>query len=293
MIDFRIQTFLAVCSCLNYTKAAKQLHITQPAVTQHIQYLEQYYNCQLFFHEGHHITLSPAGELLLHSANAYRNDDMFLKEKIEAQKSHATTLKFGTTMTIGEFVIAKPLSHFIKSHPDADIHMTIANTSELLRQLGSGKIHFALVEGYYDSAAYASMPYSTENFIAVCSGSHPIALKHEPVSISDLLSERILVREPGSGTREILERNLSTHNIQIDQFKHVTEVSGMHTIISLVEDNCGITFLYQTAVTNELANGTLVQIPLTDFAVTHDFTFLWNKDSIFQDEYIKICSQLG
>ena len=80
MLDFRVHTFLAVCRHMNYTKAAEELHITQPAVSQHIRYLETLYGVRLFVSEGKKVHLSPAGERLLQAATTLKNDEAYLKE---------------------------------------------------------------------------------------------------------------------------------------------------------------------------------------------------------------------
>ena len=76
--------------------------------------------------------------------------------------------------------------------------------------------------------------------------------------------------------------------MSVEDFKNVVEVENIHTIVSLLLQDCGIAFLYKAAVEDEIARGTLRQIPLEDFQITHDFTFLWNKDSVFSGEYEEI-----
>ena len=80
--------------------------------------------------------------------------------------------------------------------------------------------------------------------------------------------------------------------MSISDFSHIVEVENIHTIVSLLTADCGISFLYKTAVEEELSKGTLVRIPLSDFSMTHDFTFIWNKDSIFSKEYENIFKEL-
>ena len=87
MQDFRMNTFLAVCQYMNYTHAADVLHITQPAVSQHIRYLEKEYGVQLFIQEGKKIRLSEAGELLLDAAQTFRHNEINLKSKMMRTKT--------------------------------------------------------------------------------------------------------------------------------------------------------------------------------------------------------------
>lgn len=290
MLDFRIYTFLTVCATMNFTKAAEQLHITQPAVSQHIRYLEELYQTKLFVHEGKKIRLSPAGEILLHTATTLKNDENVLFEQMHQPELDAVPLHFGVTMTIGEFYISKALGSYLKAHPSQNLKMILSNTTELLNKLREGKLHFALVEGYFESEEFDCLTFSKEDFIPVCAASHSFTKK--PQQLSDLLSERLIIRESGSGTRDILEKNLDVRNLAISDFSRIAEISSMHAIIDLVKADCGITFLYKAAVQQELVNGELVELTLSDFQMQHDFTFLWNKGSIFTAQYQAIFAEL-
>jgi DNA-binding transcriptional LysR family regulator len=290
MMDFKIDTFLAVCRHMNFTKAAKTLNITQPAVSQHIHYLEDYYGVKLFAYEGKKMRLTDAGKILYQAAITIKHDDIYLKERIIALKTRKNKMIFGATLTIGEFVMAKHIKSYLDLHPDTQIRMLIGNTSELLEKLCLGEIDFALVEGNFDKKDYDYLVYSQERYIAVCSKEY--IFESEPERLKDLLSERIVVRESGSGTRRILEKYLEARNLGIEDFRCAVEIGGMNAIKSLVEYGCGITFLYEAAVKKELENGTLREIKLKDFQVFHDFAFIWNKGSVFSENYRKICEML-
>lgn len=290
MLDFRVYTFLTVCEYMNFTKAAEALHVTQPAVSQHIRYLETLYGIRLFSSEGKKIHLTPAGEKLLYAATAIKNDELFLKELLHCVPSRGPALKFGTTITISESVIATPLAEYIRRHPGANISVAIGNTDELLHKLTSGEIQFAMVEGYYSQELYDSLVYRTEPFIPVCAAGH--FFPKEPERLRDLLGEHLLVREPGSGTRDILEKNLELRNIHMDDFRNITEIGSMHVMLQLLEKDTGITFLYKTAVEKGIRDGMVRELHLRDFQMEHDFAFIWNKGSIYGKEYGKICREL-
>lgn len=290
MLDFRIQTFLSVCKHLNFTNAAEELHITQPAVSQHIRYLEHLYQVELFTREGKKIELTPAGEILRSTMTVLHNDEQAMIKRMQLCCNAKRRLTFGVTKTIGEYIIAAPLARYLKLHPETDIHIQTGNTSKLLECLHAGDLDFALVEGYFKSDRYETMVYRTESFIPVCATNHVFAQK--AVELEDLLPERLIVREHGSGTRDILEKNLAVNNITVSDFAHIVEVENVHTIVSLLRQDCGISFLYEAAVRHELNKGKLKQIPLQNFHMKHDFTFLWNKGSVFSEEYRAICLEL-
>jgi DNA-binding transcriptional LysR family regulator len=273
---------------MNLTKAADELNITQPAVTQHIHYLEDYYGCKLFVYQGKKMNLTDAGKLLFEAAVTMKSDDMYLKESIKAIDKWKKRLIFGATLTIGEFVLAEHLKKYLDIYPDIEIRMMIGNTSELLEKLTLGEIDFALVEGNFAKNQFDYMVYSQEQYIPVCKKGY--SFKKEPEKLMDLLSERIIIREDGSGTREILQKNLEARNLGFEDFSHVIEIGGMNAIISLVKSGYGITFLYEAAVKKDLEDGSLRKLNLTDFQVTHDFSFVWNKGSIFSENYQEVCN---
>lgn len=293
MLDFRIETFLTVCNHMNFTRAAEELHITQPAVSQHIQYLEQQYHVQLFRHVGKKTILTEAGEKLRNAVTTIKNDEKVLVKQMRQANPEKTAMVFGVTMTVGEYIIAPLISKYLRRHPDIDVHIKRGNTSQLLSALHAGEIDFAFVEGYLDPGEYDLLPYRTEKFIAVCNSNHSFTNGRIPKTLSDLLTERLIVREQGSGTRDILEKNLAVHDLRISDFAHLAEVESMHTIVSLLLEDCGISFLYEIAVMNELAEGRLREIALDDFHMTHGMSFVWNKGSVFGDTYRHICQELA
>mgnify|MGYP005765792451 FL=1 len=277
-----METFLTVCQCMNFTRASEKLNITQPAVSQHIRFLEKHYNTKLFRYEGKKLQLTGAGEILRNASLTMKHDELSIQDemlKAEDEKE----LRFGATRTVGDALMGNILERYLRKYPEARIHMEVDNTRELLMRLDEGEIDFALVEGFFKKSEYESQVYSVENYIAVCSPDHQF--QKEPVSVEDLFQERLLLREQGSGTREVLERYLSAKNLSLADFRKVMEAGSLQTIKELTKAGCGITFLYEVAVRRELADGVLKRIPLEDFHISHEFAFIWRRGSIYADRY--------
>lgn len=277
-----METFLTVCQCMNFTRASEKLNITQPAVSQHIRFLEKHYNTKLFRYEGKKLQLTGAGEILRNASLTMKHDELSIQDemlKAEDEKE----LRFGATRTVGDALMGNILERYLRKYPEARIHMEVDNTRELLMRLDEGEIDFALVEGFFKKSEYESQVYSVENYIAVCSPDHQF--QKEPVSVEDLFQERLLLREQGSGTREVLERYLSAKNLSLADFRKVMEAGSLQTIKELTKAGCGITFLYEVAVRRELADGVLKRIPLEEFHISHEFAFIWRRGSIYADRY--------
>ena len=288
MQDFRMETFLTASRLLSYTETARELHITQPAVSQHIHFLEEHYNAKLFQYEGKKLCLTEAGVLLRKAATTMKHDEITLLETLKA--SPRRKLVFGATRTIGDYFIPETLIPYLARERNTDICMLVDNTETLLHKIDSGELEFALVEGYFRTSEYDYKVFSEQKFIAVCGGDH--LTKTQALKVESLFESCIIVREPGSGTREILERYLNERNCSISDFQRVIEVGSIRAIKSLVSANCGITFLYEAAAAQDLRDGTLRKIPLIDFERSNSFTMVWRKNSIFQERYLELYQHL-
>lgn len=290
LLDFRINTFLTVAETGNLTEASKILNITQPAVSGHIKFLEEYYGKKLFNYSGKRMNLTPAGKILRDAAISMRNDESLLKIHLKEPEKRMPPIKFGVTMTIGEYVIAKPLARYMKKNPDILIDIEINNTEVLERKLHNGEIQFALVEGSFDRKKFESISYREAAFVPVCGKNHKFIKK--PERLSDLLNETLLIREDGSGTRSILETELKLKNLFFSDFERIIQVNGMHAILQMLEENLGVSFLYYPAAESYLKKGTLKTIALKDFQIYHDFTFIWVRGSAYKTMYREICKEL-
>lgn len=290
MLDFRIETFCTVCKYLNYTRAAEALSITQPAVTQHIQYLQSYYGVKLFDYHNKQLTLTEEGAKLRRAALAMLHDEEKLKRDLQDSKGGRKSIRFGATLTVGEYALPERLAGYLKRHPRTDVHMLVENTHTLLRALNEGALDFAVVEGYFTKSEYDSLLWTMEPYVCVCAAGH--LLPEGALRLEDMFRETLILRNAGSGSRDVLVRVLEEKNRQISDFSHVVEISDLCVIKQLVGADCGVTFLYRKAVERELEEGTLREVPLADFKVSHEFTFLWRKGSVFAEEFRALFQEL-
>lgn len=290
MQDFRMETFLTVCEELNYTRAAQKLGLTQPAVSQQIHFLEQFYNTRLFTVQGRKLYLTEAGKLLHASAQTMKNDEAHLRRRLFDVQQPKREYHFGATLTVAEYILPEKIKNILKEDPDCRMKITVQNTRELLRQIDTGEIDFAVVEGSFPKEEYDFLPYSKEPYIAVCSPGFP--LPQSPCVLEDLLSYTLITREKGSGTRDILESILAQQNLKLADFSRVVEYGSIGAIKRLTAAGCGITFLYKKAAEHELRSRKLKEIKLQEFHLLHGLNFVFRKDTIFREEYAELYSRL-
>lgn len=277
MLDFRHETFLALCRIRSYTKTAEALHLTQPAVTQHIKALEAHYGNRLFTYAGKTLTLTEYGELLYGFASTLASDSGILTETLRKKVLSDPPLRFGATLSIGQYIMPDILEQILLSRPHTPVSMLVENTQHLLEELDRGKIHFAFIEGLFNKAAYHAELFAMEPFIGVCSKNSPLANKS--LSFQEVIQSNLIVREKGSGTREIFEHQLEKHNISIGSFTKIVEIGNMEVIKQLVKRDFGITFLYRAAAKKELMQGEMKQLKIKDLDAYHEFNFVFLKNS--------------
>lgn len=282
MLDPRWNTFLVLCETMNYTRAAERLCLTQPAVTHHIHYLEDHYGCRLFSYEGKVLRLTEAGVKLREYTRSLAYNSRKVEESMMAPKP--LSLRIGASKTIGEFVVAPKVERFLRDYPEASFSLIVDNTQVLLRMLEAGKLDFVLVEGFFDGSRYETTLYRKEEFFGICPPGHRFAGR--AISLTELESERILIREPGSGTRAIFEEALRRENRTLKSYPNVATISDFSTIKSLVADGLGVSFLYAPAVSGELERGELVRFDLAGLPMSGAFSFVCLKDNLFAADWI-------
>lgn len=267
MIDYRVKTFLALCDFMNYRKTAQILNMTQPAVTQHIHFLENQYGCKLFDYDRHSLKMTREGMMLKRYCESVMYQEEKLFEKIKSGEKRL--VRFGATKTIGEYVIPEQVERFLQL-PDYNVEIEIDNTRYLLDKLKRGELDFALIEGFFDSNDFLSRVYRSENFVGVCSKNHRFANK--TILPDDIFTEHLFLREKGSGTRNILEQVLSEHNRTTEHFARVTCINHFTLMSKLIEDNLGITFAYEVM---QKSYSSLAPFYVKGWNIVRDFNYVY------------------
>lgn len=239
MVDYRIDTFLTLCEHMSYRKTAEILHITQPAITQQIHFLEQEYGCKLFTYQNRNLQKTKAAITLEMYARALRQQDMSLREKLQAPQGRK--LKIGATKTIGDYFLRDHIHQYLRQEENT-LTFIVDNTEHLLRLLDESKLDYAVVEGFFDKDRYDSILLRREPFVGICRKDHPFV--GHAVTVDQMLSETIIHREEGSGTRAILEQKLMGYNESLNRFRRQICISSFSQILNLVKEGFGISFVY-------------------------------------------------
>lgn len=283
MLDFRIYSFLAVCKYLSYTRAAQELNLTQPAITQHIQYLQKQYQVKLFIRENNALTLTKEGELFRNTMLALNQAEIKLQGDLQNISEEKHLIHFGAARSFAEYELCENLTAYLKETPDRNILLTVQDTPTLLRLLDEGILHFAIVDGTFSKKQYKFIPWSTEPYICVCSGTYP--LPSGELGLKDLLCLHLIAYTDNFDNYDIFHRLLAHRNILLSDFERFVAVNDLRVVKQLLMADCGITFLPRKTVADELSQGILKEIPLTDCHLFREYNYIWRIDSIHEPLY--------
>src|ERR1700760_2434210 len=233
MLDFRLNVFYTVAKRLNFTKAAEELYITQPAVTRHIKELESRYHTSLFERSGNKkIYLTPAGETLL--AYTARLLDTYRELEYDMNmlvNKHSGILHIGASNTVAQYVLPPLLAQFHKKFKDIQVLLVTGNTEDIEQALLDHSVEIGVVEGMVHHPQIKYEAFLQDELVLVSAISNPI-IKKDTIKPEELKNFPMLLREPGSGTREVIAHALKPFNIKLSDLQVEMQISGSESIKS-------------------------------------------------------------
>ncbi|MCH4167572.1 MAG: LysR family transcriptional regulator [Megasphaera sp.] len=265
--------FIAVCEENNMTHAAKRMHMTQPSVSQAIREMETYYGVLLFERLGHRLFITPAGTRLLQYA--YQIVSLSKKAKTAmAHYTHATPIRIGASLTIGEVFLIELLCYLHQQSPQQQYLSDIHNTAEMEQLLLRDNIDIALVEGQIQSEYLLSQPFMRDELVLVVAPDHPLAAK-PALSPDDLQGQSLYVREKGSGTRNLFISTMEEHHVQ---FHILGSYNNTEALKKAAQAGLGAAILSRRLVAKEISAGSLTAHTIQGISLARIFKIVYHKD---------------
>jgi DNA-binding transcriptional LysR family regulator len=288
-MDFRLKVFYTVANRLSFTKAATELFITQPAISKHIQELEEYYKIKLFERNGPKISLTNAGKVLLqHTKNIfeiYREIDFDMSALINQQLG---TLRLGASTTISQYIIPPILARFHQKLQDIKVSLLNGNTAQIENALINKEIEIGIVEGQSKNTSIRYIDFLKDELVLVCNSKNPLIQK-EKINHEDLKQLSFIMREQGSGTLEVIEYALKPLGITLLQLDVEMQLGSTESIKSyLMNSNC-VAFISIHAIEKELKNNELIVLDVDDLIIERFFYIitLHGKADALSELFIK------
>lgn len=270
MLDYRVKTFLTLYKEMNYRKTAELLNMTQPGVTQHIHFLENYYGVKLFQWSGKALRrTSEADRLKMYLEGIVADERVLFRDFLTQDR---VQLDVGVTKTIGDYVINSEIIDFIRN-TDHNINLIIDNTENLLEKIENAELDFAIIEGVFDKQRYKHRLFKKESFVGVCSVDHRFANK--TVSVEEILKETLVLREKGSGTRVLFEQAIEAVGYSVKSFGKCVTISSFSLISDIISHSDAITFAYMPIADY---SPKLATFNIYDISVVGEFNFVYSSE---------------
>lgn len=256
----QLRIFIAVADTLHVTKAARALHLTQPAVSAAIAALEARYGIRLFHRVGRHIELSETGHLFLAEAKAV----LQRAREAETALSEMAGLKRGrlvlhASQTIANYWLPPLLHRFRRRHREIELRVAIGNTTEAATSVLEGNAELGFVEGEFEHPALTRHKVADDELVLVVGPTHPWAGSVAPTA-DDFRRTAWVLREPGSGTRSEFEAALRGSGVDPARLEIELELPSNEAIRAAVAADAGATALSRVVVESDLRAGTLRQV---------------------------------
>lgn len=274
MDSYQFKIFCTVTRAQSFSKAAKMLHMSQPAVSTHIKNIEEYYQGQLFERTPHGVMLTKAGEVFYD----YSQKILDLQDEMEQQlesvlQSKSQQIVVGASTTIGNVSLPCSIYLFKEEYPEVSIRLEIANSDEVLSKVMANEVDIGVLEGYQESPEFNAIPVTSDELILIVS---PHYSKEEgSISIENFLKRPLILREDGSGTRKILADALEKHGYNINDLNVITEMTTIDAIKSAVEAGLGEAVVPRLAVRKEAYLGSLKILNITGMEMPLDYNIVY------------------
>jgi DNA-binding transcriptional LysR family regulator len=266
--NFRLKVFRTVSEQLSFRKAAELLFLTQPAVTLQIKALEEDLGIRLFDRAGGHVTLTKQGTILLRYAQKIAALVSESEQKLSASEDQLSgTLALGVSTTIAQYVLPRLLAVFLVEHSRLQLSLHSGNTDAIVQLLLDEKVSMGLIEGPARQREVRTEPFMEDQLVLIVRPDFELdRLSHDQLAASTLL-----LREHGSGSRNVVEMALKKAGLKVKSFKNVIELDSTEAIKSAVEAGLGVGFVSSWAIYKETELRALKIVEVEGLRVTRHY----------------------
>ncbi len=284
-MDQALQVFMTAAEQRNFTRAAELLHMTQPAVSSYVQGLERTLDCKLLERTNKYVRLTQAGEVVYAHAREILGLYTRMANVLDDLKHTAHgPLSIGSSYTFGEYILPYVVAKMVKQYPSVQPVITIANSSDITGLVNSHQLDIGIVEGEgTETPGVTIQPFAEDRMVVAVSSNHPLA-DCNPVKLEELAEAPWIVRETGSGTREMQEKAVMQLGIEP---KTRMVFGSTQAIKEFVQAGMGVTLLSRWTLRKELQAGDLKALELPGLPLLRRFSLVV-PDMGFQTKATKV-----
>ena len=292
MLDFKYRVFLSAAKLLSFSKAAKELALTQPAVSFQIRHLEEELGARLFVRYPNRIELTPIGTLLLKEAGRLEMESSKVQERVMRKLNKLWgSISVGASSTVGNYFLPPVLAEFKSVYDDVSVKVIVGNTDEVLSDLSDGIIDFAIVEGPVKPRQWTIEKLFIDELVIIAPKEYPEAAKGE-ITKKQLSQKPFITRELGSGTRAVIDSLKNGQQPLIPPSNTILELGSTTAIKRVVEDGLGISIVSLMTLEKELKILSLAVLRIPNTPIYRNITCVHPKGiekTALVKEMLKLC----
>ena len=282
MVDVRLISLIKIVETGSYTKAAAELALSQPAVSQHIRQLEDTLGVKIFEHAHNTLTLTEEGKIVVKYARRMAALSNNMRQALKNEKEKIRSLTIGITHTAESSTIIEALAAYISNFGDLNIKVLTFTTDKLYTSLKNYDLDFAFVEGKTNDPSLGYMMLDTDCLVLAVPPGHKLS-SQSMVTVDQLKAETLILRLQNSNTRILFEAALRSQGLSIDDFNISMEIDSIATIKELVRDGFGVTVLAKSACMNEVRKGKLSVMTIENLSMMREINIVYRKDFEHQE----------
>ena len=287
MLSVKLNTLLTVAEQQNFTKAAEQLSLTQPAVSHHISQLEEEFGVSLFIRGKSGLKLTQEGETVVRCARRMSALYEKLLTDLANIDKQITKLRVGITHTAESNLTAEVLAKCSGAENGLSITIVTDVINNLYDMLENYEIDLAIAEGNYFEPAFNSVVLDTDFLVCIVSTDNPLA-ENTIITLEQLKKEQLILRLPASATRILFDSTLRSINDSPENYNIAIEVDNIATIKDLVRKDLGVSVLPKSSCIKELRSGKLAALPIETLSMVRETRIVYGKDFLNKDILQKI-----
>lgn len=277
MLDVKAETLMVVAETGNYTQAAKQLHLTQPAVSHHIRELEKEVGAKLFVYSQRGMKLTAEGEIAVKCARRMKALYTNMCSEIHDSEKHQAKLRVGITHTAESNLVTEVLAKYSNENPGVVMKIETHTIKDLYTMLDNYELDMAVVEGRPSNPNLRSLLLDTDFLVCAVPIHHSLA-RQSMVTIDEIKKENLILRSSNSSTRNLFISSLTSLNENIDDFNVILEVDNIATIKDLIIKNLGISILANSTCIDEVRKKQIAALPIENLSMIREMNIVYQKD---------------
>jgi len=274
------EMFCEVARVKSFSKAAKLLHLSQPAVSAQIHYLEDYYGMQLFNRSSSGVSLTAVGEMVYKYAKEILKLHDELENEIDSMlQSENQKLIIGASSTIGNSALPCGIWTFKEKYPQAQIKLEVHNAERILALLNDNQLNLALLENPISGLPddLVSQPISNDELLVIAPANPPW-VDRTTITLEEIKTAPFIIREQGSGLRQIFEEAITSWGMKLSDLNIVTEMSSTSAIKSTVEAGLGLSICSRIATQKEIRTGTIHPLTIEGKSVKFSYQLVYKSE---------------